>query len=101
MSEQFAVRPAKRHAVPIIMSIDGVQFSGKTYGALMLASGLIKPGGKIGFIDTENGRGEMYADDPDVMKVIPQGYQYLQLHPPFHPDRYVAAIHQYDGHSIG
>lgn len=90
--EIFEITAAVRHRVPQIMSIYGVTFSGKTYGALMLAAGLVEEGGKIGFIDTENGRGSMYADDPDVRRVIPQGYQVIELDPPFHPRRYIAAL---------
>lgn len=90
-AEVFEIRPAVRHRVPQIMSVYGVTFSGKTYGALMLAAGLVEPGGKIGFIDTENGRGCMYADDAEVQRVIPQGYVTIELHPPFHPKRYIAA----------
>ena len=92
--EAFEVKKAVRHAVPQIMSIWGVTFSGKTFGAIMVAAGLVKMGGKVGVIDTENGRFSAYADDPDVQRVLPQGCYVIDLHPPFHPKRYIAAIHQ-------
>lgn len=90
--EVFDIREAVRHRVPQVMAIYGPTFSGKTFGALMLAAGLVEPGAKVGFIDTENGRGCMYADDEDVRRVLPQGYVTIELHPPFHPKRYIAAI---------
>jgi hypothetical protein len=92
--EVFEMKKAVRHRVPMLVGVYGVQFSGKTFGAFMLAAGL-KPGGKIGFIDTENGRGSAYADDPDIMAVIPQGFTVIEIHPPFHPKRYIDAIRQF------
>jgi len=93
--EVFEIKRAVRHRVPMVIGLYGVQFSGKTFGAFMLAAGLSKPGAKIGFIDTENGRGSAYADDPDVMRAIPQGYSVIELHPPFHPKRYIDALRQF------
>jgi hypothetical protein len=93
-NEVFEVKTAVRHRTPVICSIWGPQFSGKTYSAIMLAAGLVEPGEKVGFIDTENGRGSMYADDPDVRRLLPQGYRVIELHPPFHPMRYIRANQQ-------
>jgi hypothetical protein len=45
--------------------------------------------GRAGFLDAENGRGNMYADDPLIMKALPDGYEYDELTAPFTPDRYV------------
>jgi hypothetical protein len=92
--EVFEIRRAVRRRVPQIMAIYGPTFSGKTYGALLLAAGLIEPGERIGFIDTENGRGLMYADDPDIQRLYPDSYDVIELHPPFHPRRYIAANRQ-------
>lgn len=58
---------------------------GKTYSALLLARGFVGPTGKIGMIDSESGRGELYAD------VIPGGYDVLRIDPPFSPARYIEA----------
>jgi hypothetical protein len=93
-NEVFEVATAVRRRIPIISAIWGPQFSGKTYSAIMLAAGLIEPGQLVGMIDTENGRGESYADDPDVRRVLPQGYKIIKLHPPFHPLRYIRATQQ-------
>ena|ERR1035438_1017714 len=83
---------ASRKAAPMLISVAGVSGAGKTYSALLLAAGLAGPNGKIGFIDTENGRGAMYADSPGIVKALPNGYQIMQFDPPFSPARYVEAI---------
>lgn len=62
---------------------------GKTYSALLLARGLVGPTGKIVMIDTENRRGEIYADDPVI-----GGYDVLPLGEPFSPMAYSAAIQE-------
>ncbi len=93
-NEEFEVRDLVRRATPQVMAISGPQFSGKTFGAILLASGLVEPGEMIGAIDTENGRFSAYADDPDVRRVIPQGIKSIELHPPFHPKRFINANRQ-------
>lgn len=60
---------------------------GKTYSALLLARGLAGPKGVITMIDTESGRGSLYADDSAI-----GGYQVLELDQPFSPERYIEAI---------
>lgn len=60
---------------------------GKTLSALLLARGLVGPTGRIGMIDTENRRGEIFADDARI-----GGYEVLQLGEPFSPQAYMAAI---------
>jgi len=85
-------RKASRKAVPLVISLSGVSGCGKTYSALLLAAGLAGPAGKVGMIDTENGRGEMYADSPGIVKALPGGYDYIRFDPPFSPDRYVEYI---------
>lgn len=85
-------KKAHRKAVPILMSISSVSGGGKTYSALLLAAGIAGDSGRVGFIDTENGRGEMYADSPGIVKALPQGYDYIRFDPPFSPERYVEYI---------
>ena len=80
---------AVRKSVPMLVSISGTSGSGKTYSALLLAAGIAGPSGKVGLIDTENGRGEMYADSPGIKAALPNGYLYLRFDPPFTPERYI------------
>lgn len=83
---------AVRKASPMLISVSGVSGSGKTYGSLLLAAGIAGPSGRVGFIDTENGRGSMYADEPGIMAALPNGYEIAQLDAPYSPDRYIEAI---------
>lgn len=78
---------AVRAAVPQLMSLAGRSGSGKTYGALLMARGLVGPEGKICVIDTENRRSTVYADDPAI-----GGFDVFHLFPPFSSERYAAAI---------
>lgn len=78
---------AERRAIPVSIALAGKSGSGKTYSALLLAKGLAGPAGKIAFIDTEKGRGRMYADDPDMPE-----YSVSELHPPFTPEAYIKKI---------
>jgi len=75
---------ATRAGSHVVISLAGPSGSGKTYSAILMAQGLAGPSGRIGFVDTENGRGRLYSDLAD--------YQIAQLEPPFHPDRYIQAI---------
>lgn len=83
---------AKRKAVPMLISLSGTSGSGKTYSALLLAAGLAGPTGRVAFIDTENGRGSMYADSPGITAALPKGFDIAQLDPPYSPERYIEAI---------
>lgn len=83
---------AVRKASPMLLSLSGVSGSGKTYSSLKLAAGLAGPNGRVGFIDTENGRGSMYADSPGILADLPTGYAIGQLDPPYSPDRYIDCI---------
>lgn len=74
-------KKAERKKAYFKMAICGVSGSGKTYSALLLAKGL---GGRIAFIDTENGSAEMYSDLAD--------YDVAVLAPPFSPAKYISTI---------
>lgn len=87
------VRIAKRKAVPALIAIAGTTGSGKTYSALLVAAGLAGSTGKVGFVDTEMGRGEMYTDEKAIMDVLPgKQYHIVGFTPPFTPTRYLEAI---------
>lgn len=82
-------RKAVRRAVPQLICVASVSGGGKTYSALLLAAGLAGPDGTVAMIDTENGRGEMYADSPGIVQALPKGYLYIRFDPPYTPERYV------------
>lgn len=94
----FTIAPAKRKAVPMLVSLAGVSGSGKTYSALLLAAGLAGKGGSVGFLDTENGRGSMYADSPGIMAALPNGYEIAEMREPFTPARYTEAVEAFEAH---
>jgi len=80
----FEIHRATKRRAKLRLGMSGPAGSGKTYSALLIAGGL---GGRIGMIDTEHGSGDLYAD------LLPDGYDVLQLAPPFTPARYIEAIH--------
>lgn len=80
----FEIHRATKHRAKLRLGMSGPAGSGKTYSALLIASGL---GGRIGMIDTEHGSGDLYAD------LLPEGYDVLSLTPPYMPARYIEAIH--------
>jgi len=79
--EQFV-----RTKFPVLICLFGFSGCGKTKSAIKIAKGL---GGKTMFMDTETGRGRVYAKDVDGF-----GMGYTELTPPFTPERYIAAIKQ-------
>ena len=72
---------AERKRGKLRLAIAGPAGSGKTYSALLIAFGI---GGKVAFIDTERGSGELY----DHLRE----YDACTLEAPFEPKKYVAAI---------
>ncbi|MCE9565820.1 MAG: ATP-binding protein [Planctomycetes bacterium] len=92
-----SILPAKRKAVPMLISLSGVSGSGNTYSALLLAAGLAGKG-SVGFLDTENGRGSMYADSPGIMAALPDGYEIAEIREPFTPESYTAAVEAFEKH---
>lgn len=91
------IRPATRSGVKPLVGLYSESGCGKTYSALLLARGFVGPSGKICMVDSERGRGSLYAD------VLPGGYDVLQLEDPFHPARYIEAISEVEkgGYAIG
>jgi hypothetical protein len=81
----FTPRQAKFNMIPSI-AFCGKSGSGKTYGALLFARGYVGQHGKICVIDTENGRSDTYAGDPDI-----GDFSVIDLKAPFTPDRYLEA----------
>lgn len=83
---------AVRKSVPMLISLSGTSGSGKTFSGLLLAAGIAGKEGKVGMIDTENGRGTLYADDPTIMRALPNGYDYVALSAPYSPAAYIEAL---------
>lgn len=84
------IRQAKREGARLVIGIAGVSGSGKTYTALQLAFGLANcDAKKVGFLDTENRRGSLYADS------LPQPFLIGDLYAPFSPQRYIDAIKEF------
>jgi hypothetical protein len=82
-NKEMELRQAHRKQAKIKLAIQGSSGSGKTYSALLLASGMtVWP--KIAVIDTENHSADLYAHLGE--------FNVLQLSKPFSPERYISAI---------
>ena len=79
-------KPAKRENTKPLIGMYSESGWGKTYSALLLARGIAGDAGKIAMLDTESGRGSLYAD------VIPGGYDVITMEEPFSPQAYIDAI---------
>lgn len=79
------IRKAERKKAKLRLGISGSSGSGKTWSALEIATGM---GGKIGLIDTEAGRAELYGSDFN--------YDVIRIDAPYSPDRYIAAIKTFE-----
>lgn len=66
----WSFRPASRSEAKPLIGLYSLSGCGKTLSALLLARGYVGPGGKVGMIETESGRGEAFADDPRVAPYI-------------------------------
>lgn len=87
------IEPVKRAGARVVIGLAGTSGSGKTYSAILLAYGMAgRVGNKVGFLDTENRRGSLYAD------ILPNGDKFLigYLMPPFSPAAYIEAIDSFE-----
>lgn len=95
----FEIREAQREGARLVIMLAGVSGSGKTRTALELAYGLANRDlSKVGFIDTENRRGSLYADvfrNPSRPDRSDTPFKILDFNAPFSPDRYIQGIHAY------
>lgn len=83
------IRAAVRGGSKVIIDICGTSGSGKTYTALKIARGMVSKASEIGFLDTENKRGSLYADILDGQFMIGD------LYAPFSPKRYIEAVREF------
>lgn len=81
MGVQIMFRKAERKKAKLRLALCGVAGSGKTYGALSIASGL---GEKIALLDTERGSGELYSKEFN--------YDVSSLDKDFSPTSYIKII---------
>ena len=88
------ITPVKSGQSKVLIGIAGVSGSGKTYTALQIARGMVKKPSEIGFLDTENKRGSLYAD------ILDGPFMIGDLYPPFSPSRYIQAIKEFQDHGV-
>lgn len=88
------ITPVKSGQSKVLLGIAGVSGSGKTYTALKIARGMVKKPSEIGFLDTENKRGSLYAD------ILDGPFMIGDLYPPFSPSRYIQAIKEFQDHGV-
>lgn len=91
------IREAQREGARLVVGLQGISGSGKTFTALQLAWGLANyDASKVGFLDTENRRGSLYADALRDSKGNIHRFLIGDLTPPFSPARYVEAIREFE-----
>lgn len=83
------IRPVQSGQSKAVIGIAGQSGDGKTYTALLIARGMVNNASEIGFLDTENKRGSLYAD------ILDGKFMIGDLHPPFSPKRYSQAIQEF------
>lgn len=83
------LRKASRKKAKIRCGFSAVSGGGKTISSLLTAYGMAGDWSKIAMIDSENGRGELYAND----KRFEIGeFEYMRLEAPYTPESYIKAI---------
>lgn len=101
MTDIIQIREAQREGARLVIGLAGISGSGKTRTALELAYGLANFNSrKIGFIDTENRRGSLYADVLRDKSGEVQPFLIGDLEPPFSPQRYIDAILAFQRHGV-
>ena len=82
------IRKAQRKQSKLRIGLSSPSGAGKTYSSLLLAKGLVGDWSKIGLIDSENGRGDIYSDLGE--------YNIITLKPPFTPESYIEAVKAFE-----
>lgn len=80
-------RPALMSEAKPLIGLYSRSGCGKTYSALLTAKGFAGDMSEVGMLETEAGRGEVYADDPVV-----GGYQVYSIRDDFGPTKYNAGL---------
>lgn len=95
------IRKATREGAKTVIGLAGASGSGKTHTAILLADGIANgKSEKIGFLDTENKRGSLYADLLKDEKGNTRHFLIGDLIPPFTPDRYAKAIKEFEDYGV-
>lgn len=88
------IRPVESGQSKIVIGIAGQSGDGKTLTALLIAMGMVDNPSEIGFLDTENKRGSLYAE------VLGNPFMIGDLYPPFSPTRYAQAIKEFQDSGV-
>jgi hypothetical protein len=83
----YRIRPARRSEAKPLIGLYSESGCGKTCSALLLAKGFVGEMSKVVMIETESGRGEVFAEDPVI-----GGYQVIPMRDNFSPKNYGGAI---------
>ena len=83
----YSIRPAITSEAKPLIGLYAESGCGKTKSALLLAKGFAGDMAKVAMIETESGRGEVYADDPVV-----GGYLVRSIRENFSPTEYGKAL---------
>jgi hypothetical protein len=97
----LTIRPAERTGARGVFGFAGQSGTGKTLTALYFAWGLAKGNSsKVGFLDTENRRGSLYADKLIDKKGKIHKFLIGDLAPPHSPARYIQALQEFQSAGI-
>lgn len=97
------IRRAKRSGARLVIAFAGGTGSGKTRSAIEFGYGLANfDANKLGFLDTENKRGSLYADVLLDHPTHPTTDEFLigDLYAPFSPERYTEALEQFQAEGV-
>jgi hypothetical protein len=83
------LRKAQRQRARMRIGFSAVSGGGKTISSLLTAYGMTGDWNKIALIDSESGRGELYAGDN---RFNIGEYNYIRLDAPYTPESYIKAI---------
>jgi len=78
-------KEAKKSDVRMKMALAGKSGSGKTFGALLIAKGIVSDMSSVGVAQTESGRAQCYLDKIGKFKV-------MELEPPYSPAKFIEVI---------
>lgn len=82
----FIIKKASRKSKKLKIGFSGPSYFGKTYSALLVASGLVDDWSEICVVDTEKDSASLYSD-------LGQ-FDTIDFRPPYSPERYIEAIRQ-------